>query len=305
MRFKAACSTLTRLAAGLAAGLAASLLAAACTAAQSVQPSAPAVTTVPTAPAAPSAPLHYLPSADAILERNFAALGGREKIHAVRSLRLEATQSAGEKRLPLKIYWKRPDRLRIEARDDGLDALQVFDGEQAWFTYPALPGFEIQFLEGAEREALRAQADLVEGPTFDYAAKGHRVELVGQGEAPGHRDRRLATPAHHRAGRGAYALVRHLLDVAGSRGTPRAARRQRGGDRVEPLRLQTGRWNPLRPPRRGTPLHRRRSPGGPLGGDDRKARARSRPPGRAVRPARGTARRPPAPAPQEAPKAPA
>ena len=186
MRFKAACSTLTRLAAGLAAGLAASLLAAACTAAQSVQPSAPAVTTVPTAPAAPSAPAALsAPSADAILERNFAALGGRDKIHAVRSLRLEATQSAGEKRLPLRLYWKRPDRLRIEARDEGLDALQVFDGEQAWFTYPALPGFEIQFLEGAEREALRAQADLVEGPTFDYAAKGHRVELVAREKLPG------------------------------------------------------------------------------------------------------------------------
>lgn len=176
MRFKAACSTLTRLATGLAAGL----LAAACTAAQSVPPSAPAVTTVPTAPAAPAAL-----SADTILERNFTALGGREKIHAVRSLRLEATQSAGEKRLPLRIYWKRPDRLRIEARDEGLDALQVFDGEKAWFTYPALPGFEIQFLEGAEREALRAQADLVEGPTFDYAAKGHRVELVAREKLPG------------------------------------------------------------------------------------------------------------------------
>jgi len=159
----------------------AGLLAAACTLAESTKPAPQAAAAVSPSPSqGEGATL----SADEILERNFAALGGRERIRAVRTLRLEATQRAGSRVDAVKLYWKRPDRLRIEAPNEGLATLQVFDGERAWFTYPALPGFEVQILDGAEREALRAQADLIEGPTFDYAAKGHRVELLGKEKRP-------------------------------------------------------------------------------------------------------------------------
>ena len=120
------------------------------------------------------------PTADDILERNFAALGGREKLRAVRTVRFEATQQAGGQSTPTKVYWKRPDRLRIEVPDEGLIKVVAFDGATAWSTYPQLPGFETEVLEGPARDSLREQADLVEGPTFDYAAKGHHVELVGK-----------------------------------------------------------------------------------------------------------------------------
>ena len=119
-------------------------------------------------------------TADEILERNFAALGGRAKLRAVRTLRLEATQVTGDKSVPLKTYWKRPDKLRIESAVDGLDVLQVFDGEKGWYTYSALPGFGVEYFTDLPLQALQAQADLLEGPTFDYAAKGHRVELIGK-----------------------------------------------------------------------------------------------------------------------------
>lgn len=127
------------------------------------------------APAAPATP-----SADEILERNFAALGGKEKIRALRTLSFEGTDQAGGQSVPVKVYWKRPDRLRIEAPEQGLDKVQAFDGENAWSTYPGLPGFQPERLEGAARDAFRDQADLVEGPTFGYAAKGHRIELLGK-----------------------------------------------------------------------------------------------------------------------------
>lgn len=170
MRLKATCALLT------------GLLAAGATAGQGV-PAVAAAPAVSAAAAAAAVPAEI--SADDILERNFAALGGRERLRAVRTLRLEASQSAGDRTDSLRVLWKRPDRLRIEAPEGGLDTLQVFDGERAWFTYPALPGFGVQVLEGAARDALRAQADLVEGSTFDYAAKGHRVELLGREKLEG------------------------------------------------------------------------------------------------------------------------
>lgn len=119
-------------------------------------------------------------SADDILERNLAALGGKERLRALKTLRFEATEQTGAKSVPLKVFWKRPDRLRVEAPEEGLLKIQAFDGTRAWSTYPDLPGFETQYLDGPEQDALRDQADLVEGPTFDYAAKGNRVELLGR-----------------------------------------------------------------------------------------------------------------------------
>ena len=118
-------------------------------------------------------------SADDILERNFAALGGKAKLRAVRTLRFEATQQGGGNSVPMKVYWKRPDRLRIESPEEGLEKVQAFDGERAWSTYPQLQGFAAELLDDAGRDSMRDQADLVEGPTFDYAAKGNQVELLG------------------------------------------------------------------------------------------------------------------------------
>ena len=123
------------------------------------------------------------PTADEILERNLAALGGKARMQAVRTLRFTATQWSGGatgQSAPMTVYWKRPDRLRIEAPEEGLLKVLAFDGTTAWSTYPELEGFRPQVFEGAERDSLREQADLVDGPTVDYAAKGHHVELAGR-----------------------------------------------------------------------------------------------------------------------------
>ncbi|MEO7973883.1 MAG: hypothetical protein ABIU84_09890, partial [Thermoanaerobaculia bacterium] len=120
------------------------------------------------------------PTVDEILERNLAALGGRERFRAVRTVRFEATQQAGGHSEPTTVYWKRPNWLRIEVPEEGLIKAMAFDGAAAWTTYPQLPGFEAEPLEDSVRDTLRDQADLLEGPTFDYAAKGHHVELVGK-----------------------------------------------------------------------------------------------------------------------------
>lgn len=128
------------------------------------------------------------PTAHEILERNLDALGGRAKFRAVHSLRLSATQSipgAPGKEVALRVLWKRPDRLRIEVPEEGLLHVEAFDGSVAWSSYPELPGFETEILEGEARDLLKEQADLLEGPTFDPETKGHHVELVGREELPG------------------------------------------------------------------------------------------------------------------------
>lgn len=119
-------------------------------------------------------------SADEILERNFAAVGGRAKIRALATMRFEGIDRSAGQSARVKVFWKRPDRIRIEVPEQGLDKVQAFDGENAWSIYPGLAGFPAERMVGVGRDTLRDQADLVEGPTFDYAAKGNRIELVGK-----------------------------------------------------------------------------------------------------------------------------
>lgn len=128
--------------------------------------------------APPAAPADL--SADEVLEHNFAAVGGRDRIRALATLRFEGIDRSGGQSARVKVFWKRPDRIRIETPEQGLDKVQAFDGAIAWSTYPGLAGFPAERMVGVGRDTLRDQADLVEGPTFDYAAKGNRIELVGK-----------------------------------------------------------------------------------------------------------------------------
>jgi hypothetical protein len=102
---------------------------------------------------------------DEIIARSFEARGGLEKIEAIRSLRMtgRATVSPGTE-APVTIEIKRPSRLRLEFRFEGGRAVQAYDGQRA--------------------KSMAQQTD-IEGPLAHYAAKGHRVELVGRVEVDG------------------------------------------------------------------------------------------------------------------------
>jgi hypothetical protein len=143
---------------------------------------------------------------DEIIARSFEARGGLDKVKAVRSLRLigHATVAPGTE-APMTVEIRRPSFLRLELTFDGKKAVQAYDGRQAWGIAPGET--QPRVLPREAEKSLSQQADL-EGPLADYAAKGHRVELVGRASVRGKDAWRL------RVTRADGDVEEHLIDAS-------------------------------------------------------------------------------------------
>lgn len=118
-------------------------------------------------------------TADDLVRRAIEARGGLEKLRAVESVRMSGTMRMGPgMELPVVLEMKRPRRTRMEFKLPGASGVQAFDGQQAWGIPPGA-GQGPQPLPPEMSKDLESQAD-IDGPLVDYAAKGHRVELVGR-----------------------------------------------------------------------------------------------------------------------------
>jgi len=117
---------------------------------------------------------------DEILEKHFAALGGKDKIAAVQSARIHAKQVFGPQEVPATISWKRPGKIRLEFTLQGLTGIQAYDGKDAWQVMPFLGKNDPEAMTGDDLKDIIEQADLIEGPLFNWKDKGNTVELLGK-----------------------------------------------------------------------------------------------------------------------------
>ena len=117
---------------------------------------------------------------DEILDQHFAAQGGKEKLAAVQSAQVTGKQQFGPQEAPFTIYWKRPNKLRMEFTLQGLTGIQAYDGAAAWQIMPFLGKNDPEGMTGDDLEGMVEQADLIEGPMFNWKEKGNTVELMGK-----------------------------------------------------------------------------------------------------------------------------
>jgi len=130
-------------------------------------------------------------TADEVIEKYIQAKGGREKIKAVKSLRFTATMSMGQgMSAPVVMELVPPGhKVRMEFTLQGMTGVQAYDGANGWQVMPFLGKTDPEALSGDDLKDIKENADLIEGPLFDYKAKGHKVEYLGKGDLEG-------TPVH-------------------------------------------------------------------------------------------------------------
>ena len=144
-------------------------------------------------------------SAEQIVDKNVAARGGLQAWRAVQTMSLAGKLGAGgnqratlpvpmsnqksagpivprrpveEVQLPFVMELKRPHKMRFELQFNGKTAIQVYDGTNGWKLRPFLNRLEVEPYTADEVKISSMQSDL-DGYLVDYAAKGTRVELVG------------------------------------------------------------------------------------------------------------------------------
>jgi hypothetical protein len=129
---------------------------------------------------------------DEIAGKNAAARGGAAAWRAVQTLRFTGSMDVGRgMQVPFRLELKRPRRMRLEFDFAGSTTVQTWDGERGFKLAPFLGRDEPEPLSDAEAATAAGQAEL-DGPLIDYAAKGHRIELLGRETLAGRDTLKLA-----------------------------------------------------------------------------------------------------------------
>ncbi len=132
-----------------------------------------------------AAPEETTLTADQIVQKHVAALGGAAKLNAIQTLVVTGKASIlGQTDAPLTILVKRPNLMRLEMTFQGQKIVQAFDGVTAWTINPAA-GEEPRRSSDEDTRAAQESSDFIGGNLVDYKSKGNTVELVDKEEIDG------------------------------------------------------------------------------------------------------------------------
>ena len=96
-------------------------------------------------------------SADPILDKYLAAVGGADAIKKISSRIEKGTASMGERRMPIDIFIQAPDKRVSYLHLPNGDSITAYDGSKGWLGNPGRPPHP---MGPAENEAARMDADL-------------------------------------------------------------------------------------------------------------------------------------------------
>ena len=122
-------------------------------------------------------------SAEDIVEQYFEAIGGKEKIGNIQSVKMSGLGKAQGMDLPIVIYTKAPGKMRLDMIFQGKEITQTaFDGETAWTTN--FMTMEAEKMEQEDSDIMKAQMSFPD-PLYNYKEKGFTISLEGEEEIEG------------------------------------------------------------------------------------------------------------------------
>lgn len=125
------------------------------------------------------------PTLDEILDQNIEARGGYEAWKSIDSAHMTGRMlMGGGIEAPFRLWFKRPDKVRMEFDVQGMTGVQAFDGETGWYVMPFMGKTEPEAMADDQLKDIKEMADF-DGILVDWEEKGHSVELVGTEDVEG------------------------------------------------------------------------------------------------------------------------
>ena len=133
------------------------------------------------------------PGLEEIVNAHLDALGGKEKISAVKTLKLTGTYAYNGLEHTLAVYRKRPAKTRFDIEglemygtsvSPGKKVVRAYDGSAAWGMGENPKASGAYDLPGTQAEIMAQRADF-DGPLVDYLAKGNQLQLLGTADVDG------------------------------------------------------------------------------------------------------------------------
>ena len=122
--------------------------------------------------------------ADEIVNKYVTAMGGFDKIQAIKTIKLTGKVTAGGMDIPFSEICKRPLMVLMESTIQGMTMKQAYDGTQGWMINPFMGKKDPDLMSKDAERAIKRNADF-EGQLINYKDKGSKIELIGKEDLEG------------------------------------------------------------------------------------------------------------------------
>ncbi len=120
-------------------------------------------------------------SAQAVVDKHLKALGGKERLKAVKTLQLTSLVKEGGTVTTSTVQRARPNLVRYESEKDGKKVVKAFDGTQGWY---AEAGAAPQRMD-KEKSAMMGEGAAFDDALLDPKGRGVDVKLDGVEDVKG------------------------------------------------------------------------------------------------------------------------
>lgn len=131
---------------------------------------------------------------DQIVERHVAARGGAEAWRQIKTMAWTGHIESGPggiEKVPYLLLFQRPNATHFEVMAQHQKSVRIFDGSKGWKLLPAGNGLPELRDYSDEELSFARDASGLDGPLFDYKAKGVSVALAGMDHVEGREAYRL------------------------------------------------------------------------------------------------------------------
>lgn len=141
-----------------------------------------------------------------LLDKYAAALGGRDRLAAVKTVRMTGTMTTSRQPqgAPITVEKKRDGKYLRTLVTEGITVVQGVDAGTVWELDPGMGIAKPQPMDATQSPRFRHRADF-DGPLLAYKAKGYQVELLGKDSVDGAEAYKVAV--HYKEGDYAYWLI--------------------------------------------------------------------------------------------------
>jgi outer membrane lipoprotein-sorting protein len=122
---------------------------------------------------------------DELVEKSLKAQGGRDKIVAIKSLRMTGKmEMGGGMQMPIKMEAINPDKMRFEGTLQGMTLIQALNGSSGWQIMPFMGKTDPEPMSDDDVKQAKKQMESFDMLT-KYKEYGHTLELVGKEDLEG------------------------------------------------------------------------------------------------------------------------
>lgn len=118
-------------------------------------------------------------TAEEIVTKHIEAIGGKQKLNAIKSIYMEGTLSVMGNDAPIVVSILNGKGYKSEVEFNGQKIVQAYTDKSGWMINPMMGASDPQPLPEEQLKMGRDQIH-IGGALLDYAAKGVKVELLGK-----------------------------------------------------------------------------------------------------------------------------